>query len=652
MDVPRRVGRYELLERVGEGSLGVLYRGRDTVLDREVAAKVMLSAFSGDKDAYARFFREAKAAARLQHVNIVTIFEFGEHEGTPYIVMEFLHGETLADRLSQPTPIGLSEAIDIGMQVCAGLDAAHHQGVVHRAVNPGNVWLCHDGTVKLLDFGIATAVSPSTTLWASPVKAAYLAPEQLEGRDVDGRSDIFAVGVMLYEMLAGRRPFDASSTTALIAKIINETAAPVDLPEVPQELSGSVSRALAKAPDARFANAAELLTRLKHIKADLSPEPDGATVLLQPTMIDPTQARPDDTHTFAALPLARVRQGPSGLRLPAGLAAPALARVHQWLSGLRMTRAIAVPSLARARQSLSRLRVPRAAAVWVSVALVVTMTAVGVRSLLRTGAKPETSDIHLPAPDPIAAPTEPSPGKSGAPAPAKSTTPARSPTPAAPATLRITSQPSAARVSVDGRNTGQTTPAQLPVADGQAPAAIQIDLPGYEPARLVVTKEMLREGKVDVTLVARTPRKSLLLVATGDYPFAVTDGREVLSKMSERHDVDVSGLRSIQLRSDQYFLNQHVRLDPDTGGSIKVSAPPLGSISVYASGILEDCKVYLDDRLVDAGSIPVANRRVASGNHRVQLRCDRGDTDPQPVKIGANQDVAAKFPKDTPLRPK
>ena len=122
--------------------------------------------------------------------------------------------------------------------------------------------------------------------------------------------------------------------------------------------------------------------------------------------------------------------------------------------------------------------------------------------------------------------------------------------------------------------------------------------------------------------------------------------------MSERHDLDVSGLRSVQLRSDQYFLNQHVRLDSDTGGSIKVSAPPLGSISVYASGMLEDCKVYLDDRLVDAGSIPVANRRVASGSHRVQLRCDRGDTDPQPVNIGANQDVAAKFPKDTPLRPK
>ena len=651
MDVPRRLGRYELLERVGEGSLGVLYRGRDTVLDREVAAKVMLSAFYGDKDAHARFFREAKAAARLQHVNIVTIFEFGEHEGTPYIVMEFLHGGTLADRLDQPTPIALGEALDIAVQVCAGLDAAHHQGVVHRAVNPGNVWLCRDGTVKLLDFGIATAVSSSTTLWASPGKAAYLAPEQLEGRDVDGRSDIFAVGVMLYEMLAGRRPFDASSTTALISKIINDTAAPVDSPDIPRELSGSVSRALAKAPDARFSNAAELLTRLKHIKAELSSEPDGATVLLHPTIVDPGRPRPEDTHTFGAPALAPVRLKPSGLRLPGGRAAPALARVHQWLSGLRAPKAIAVPSLARVRQSLSRLRVPRAVAVWVSVALVAATTAVGVRSLLRAGARPRPTDILLPAPNPGAAAAESSPGKGGTPPNAKPA-PVRSPAPAAPATLRITSQPSAARVSVDGRNSGQTTPAQLSLTAGQTPAAIQIDLPGYEPARLVVTKEMLREGTVDVTLVARTPPKSLLLVATGDYPFAVTDGREVLSKMSERHDLDVSGLRSVQLRSDQYFLNQHVRLDSDTGGSIKVSAPPLGSISVYASGMLEDCKVYLDDRLVDAGSIPVANRRVASGSHRVQLRCDRGDTDPQPVKIGANQDVAARFPKDTPLRPK
>jgi hypothetical protein len=163
---------------------------------------------------------------------------------------------------------------------------------------------------------------------------------------------------------------------------------------------------------------------------------------------------------------------------------------------------------------------------------------------------------------------------------------------------------------------------------------------------------MLRAGKVELTLVPRTPPKPLTLVATGDYPFDVTDGRQVLSAMSERHDVDVSGLRSVQLRSDQYFLNLPVRLDPDNGGSIKVSAPPLGSISVYATGMLEDCKVYLDARLVDAGSIPVANRRVASGSHRVQLRCARGDTDPQVVTIRADQDASALFPKDTPLRPK
>src|SRR4051794_3351383 len=228
MDAPRRLGRYELLERVGEGSLGVLYRGRDTKLDREVAAKVLQSAFQGDPEARARFTREAKAAARPQHAHIVTIFEFGEHDDTPYLVMEFLRGRPLADRLREGPPLAPLAILDIGMQMCAGLEAAHQQGVFHRAVNPKNVWLCLDGSVKLLDFGLATAMASATTMMADSRRVGYLSPEQVQGREVDARSDIFAVGAVLYEMLAGRPPFQGAGPTQVLQKIVTDAPPPIE----------------------------------------------------------------------------------------------------------------------------------------------------------------------------------------------------------------------------------------------------------------------------------------------------------------------------------------------------------------------------------------------------------------------------------------
>src|SRR5687768_3482247 len=213
MSDPKRLGRYELLELIGQGSLGALYRSRDTLLGREVAVKVMAAGFHGDETAQARFFREAKAAARLQHVNIVTMFEFGEQDQTPFIVMEFLRGFSLANRMRQQTAMPLREKLDVAIQLCAGLEAAHKQGVVHRDVKPGNVWICLDGTVKLLDFGIAAGASSNATIIDVLGSPGYMSPEQIAGTPVDARTDIFSAGVVLYEMLTGRRPFEADSPT-------------------------------------------------------------------------------------------------------------------------------------------------------------------------------------------------------------------------------------------------------------------------------------------------------------------------------------------------------------------------------------------------------------------------------------------------------
>jgi len=274
MDIPAKIGRYEILERVGRGGMGVLYRGRDPVLDREVAIKVMKADFQQDEAARPRFYREAKAAAKLQHRNIVTVFEFGEEDQTPYIVMEFLRGQDLARRLRADPPLTLEEKLDIVAELCTGLHFAHQQGVVHRDVKPGNIWLLPDGGVKLLDFGIATLQSsrltqPGTTSFGS---AAYMAPEHVLGQPVDGRADIFSAGVVLYEIITGRRPFEAETPTAVLVRITQDQPQPIDqiVPGLPRALTVAVNCALEKDPQRRFQQAGELATELRITRATLS----------------------------------------------------------------------------------------------------------------------------------------------------------------------------------------------------------------------------------------------------------------------------------------------------------------------------------------------------------------------------------------------
>jgi serine/threonine protein kinase len=328
MEAPVRIGRYELLEHVGHGSIGVLYRGRDTVLGREVAIKIMAAGLLGDSAAHERFFREARAAARLQHVNIVTVFEFGEHEDTPFIVMEFLRGSSLAERLRQPPPMSLRDQLDVGIQLCAGLESAHAQGVVHRDVKPGNVWLCLDGTVKLLDFAIATAASSAVTVANVLTSVRYMAPEQITGAEIDGRADIFAAGVVLCELFTGHRPFDADSPAGVMLKIVNEPAA-ITGAEIPPPLRSALLRSLEKSPADRYAKAAEFGRALKAVKATLPLPPETGAILIDRKLINKAAApRP------AGQPKDRVPPARSAMR-----GAPA---VKSWLLPVGVIVALAV----------------------------------------------------------------------------------------------------------------------------------------------------------------------------------------------------------------------------------------------------------------------------------------------------------------------
>ncbi len=271
---PEKIGRYQILERVGRGGMGVLYRGIDPVLDREVAIKVMLVDFSEDTEQMRpRFYREAQAAARLQHSNIVTVFEFAEDNNTPYIVMEFLRGASLAGRMASPIPLTLDDKLNIVAQLCGALHYAHEQGVIHRDIKPANIFILPDGTTKLLDFGVAKLTTSTLTRQGDVLgSASYMSPEQVGGSDsVDGRSDIFSVGVMLYELIAGRKPFEADSPTATIMKILRDDPPPLDgvVPGLPPQLVTAVGRTLAKDPADRFATAGELSRELQRIRISL-----------------------------------------------------------------------------------------------------------------------------------------------------------------------------------------------------------------------------------------------------------------------------------------------------------------------------------------------------------------------------------------------
>jgi hypothetical protein len=239
--------------------MGKVYRARDPVLDRFVALKTVAPGLLANQDTLARFQREARAAAKLQHPNVVTIFELGETGSTVYIAMELLEGMDLSQVMVPPDRFSLEQKIRMMVDVCRGLDYAHKQGVIHRDVKPANIRVGGDGTVKILDFGIARLVDSTMTQTGLVLGTpSYIAPEVLQGGRVDHRTDMWAVGVILYEMLAGRRPYESKTITGLVYQIVHAPLPPIDAKGLPEALLGAVTKALARDPGARFRDMAEM----------------------------------------------------------------------------------------------------------------------------------------------------------------------------------------------------------------------------------------------------------------------------------------------------------------------------------------------------------------------------------------------------------
>src|SRR5215471_4407347 len=319
-----KLGHYEILVLLGAGGMGEVYRARDPQLGRDVAIKVLPASFSHDRDRLRRFEQEARAAAALNHPNILAVYQLGTHEGAHYLVSELLEGNTLRDHLLRG-PVPVRKAVDFAIQTAHGLAAAHDQGIVHRDLKPENLFVTKDGRIKILDFGLAKLIAvpqasdPGTLTLTERTEpgvilgtVGYMSPEQVRGQAADARTDLFALGAILYVMLTGRRAFQKPTSPETMSAILNEEPPSITqiVGAVPPPVQRVVQRCLEKSPAQRFHSASDLAFALEALS-----DSDGATV--------------------PGLPAVKRRAG-----LMWAVLAPAAAAV---LIGMWFTRASAIP---------------------------------------------------------------------------------------------------------------------------------------------------------------------------------------------------------------------------------------------------------------------------------------------------------------------
>jgi serine/threonine protein kinase len=279
-----RLGRYEIRSKIGEGGMGEVYLAQDTRLDRKVALKILPAELAANRDRMRRFVQEAKAASALNHPNIITIHEIDESGSTHFIATEFIEGETLRDRLHHSPP-DLTQALDIAIQVAAALVAAHKAGIIHRDIKPENVMVRGDDQVKVVDFGLAKLIQPEASEFDSSTPTAlqnktesgtimgtiaYMSPEQARGVSLDPRTDIWSLGVVLYEMIAGRSPFAAETSSDTVVAILQNEPPSLVSGNAPEELDWILTKALTKEREDRYQTAREMLKDLRRLKERLS----------------------------------------------------------------------------------------------------------------------------------------------------------------------------------------------------------------------------------------------------------------------------------------------------------------------------------------------------------------------------------------------
>jgi serine/threonine-protein kinase len=602
---PEKIGRYKVLDRVGRGGMGVLYRGMDPVLDREVAIKVMLMDFSDDADQMRpRFYREARASAKLQHPNIVTVFEFAEEDNTPFIVMEFLRGTSLAARMNSPVPLSLVDKVGIVAQLCSALGYAHEQGVIHRDVKPANVFLLNDGTVKLLDFGIAKVNSSTLTREGDVLgSASYMSPEQVSGSDaIDGRCDVFSAGVLLYELLSGKKPFHAEQATGIIMKILHEDPPPLDqvVPGLPAQLVAAVNKAIAKKPADRFATANEFAKELQWIRKALQAMAESNDAMDETRFASPSEIRRFQTALEESKPVTSA----SASEPQTGTSAAVTGKERKWV-------------------------VPAGIAAGVLLAVIVGFVGFGGGSSTSVA---ESATAEANAAPPASTTSAPSPASPAA--AALAATPAAA-LAASETKVQVDSTPQGATITLNGQATTLTTPAAV-VITGEGPHRIGLARRGFVTREAELTAEDLQRGSVSLSLTAAEPTMIDVSVAS-TYPVEVYSGARRISDASESHDLRVVSGTTLSVRSQEYLLNAPVRVE---GRPVEYQTPALGYLTVLTT--YETCNVRVGQR--DLGYPPITRMPLVAGQHRVDIACPQGGSPQgQLVTVPPNETAVARI---------
>lgn len=677
-----RIGRYVITGRLGKGGMGMVFRGVDENLEREVAIKTITAQGTATEESLKRFAIEAKAAARMQHPNIVAIYELSEDRGVKFIAMEYLKGTDLEALLRSDEELLLAERLDLVIQVCRGLAYAHERGIVHRDIKPANIGLLDDGTAKILDFGIAKMEGTQLTKTGMMVGTVhYMSPEQVRGLKLDGRSDVFSVGVILYQLLSGERPFQGEGPSQVLYKIVSEPPPPLDLSalaDVGPKLQAIVERSLAKDKEARYADATELARDLQEVLDELRKTGPGAA----------------DPAALQAVATARKK-------LRAGAIQDSIAELQTLVTNN--------PSLVEARRQLrtalreqKKQSQPDVPQEQVFSELEATFQASPTRQEPETELQPTV----------VVAPDESGPGSrkglalaAGAAALVLVAVAAfflggpAEPPPPAEVRVPVRSQPLGATLLVDGEDSGVVTndvlvlpspfPAQveltfrkeghldevrtvsLPLPSGdEISVTLQIDVPvssvRSEPAGASVTLDGERVAGVTPLEIALDPESAHVLrfsldgyvsrevqVAAGEspeeietrlarlpppgqvsvtsaYPVDVIWRGRTLASGQVSPQVDLpSGEQTLTLAASQYFLRREVSVSVPAGGQAGVQAPGIGRINVRA--FPDNCEVFVGGASI--GYPPIQNREVAAGRHTVSFRWPDGESNQQSIEV-------------------
>jgi serine/threonine protein kinase len=670
-----RIGRYIVTGRIGRGGMGMVYRGLDEALEREVAVKTLKLEGSLDDESRKRFEVEAKAAARLQHPNIVTVYELGEDRGIPFIAMELLAGSDLEVLMRSGEALTLAEQLDVVIQVCRGLSFAHDRGIVHRDVKPSNIRLLDDGTAKIMDFGIAKLGGTNLTKSGMMVGTVhYMSPEQVRGSTLDGRSDVFSVGVILYELLSGRRPFRGEGITEILYRIVHDPPPPIegDFGYISERLQGIVEKSLAKDPALRFPTAAALADELtatltEYQKAegsgvlprDAADELSGVRKLIR--VGDPHEAErrleqllerfPNSADVKRAKRLAqrevdRHRAGSDTEEEFPELGGTVLATPTRLVHD---TATKTAGSASGAHSPTSRRAFTIGLGV-TSVVLLAVLVGGGALLFLRRGSAEtriaivssppgamvlvDGRDTGVVTDGALVLPAEPAreieltfrrpgmrdesrrlriPASEGA-------TVSVAFSPVAPivtqARVSVTSEPPGAVVNMDGSPSGKT-PTQL-VLDPAREHEATITSEGFVPQRVHIGPGPT-PAAIAVRLEPSGPPATVLV--SSSFPVDVSWRGRMLARGQIAPTVTIpAGRQPLTVSSPGVFLRREVVVDVAAGGRAQVVMPGLGRLSVRA--LPDNCAVYLDGAFLDHP--PVFDKAVAAGSHIVSYRWPDG----------------------------